>query len=169
MTISIPGNTSFQSYSSSVKRNISTQDLLYSAKQIFETYLINEDKNRNIDISPMAIRELEKKIYEEKQWGYELFENIYQQALYILNIGPYQRFLIKRIKSNVSRKHSLLRFSFGLLLFFIVIGYLFILVFYKSSILIRVLFSYIPLFIALQSISVYINDFDFIIGFMGKR
>ncbi|ORX83474.1 hypothetical protein BCR32DRAFT_266945 [Anaeromyces robustus] len=153
---------------SSIRRNVSAKDLLYSAKQIFESYLDNKDKSKNIDVSPAIIKVLKKKIYEDKLWYYELFEDIYQQALYILNIGPYQRFLIKRIKSNVSRKHSLMRFILGLVLFFIIIGYLFILVFYKSSILIRVLFSYIPLFISLHSVSVYIDDFDFLIGFMGK-
>jgi len=117
----------------------------------------------------MIIKDMEKKIYEKKQWNYEIFEDIYQQALFILNIGPYQRFLIKRIKSNVSRKHSLLRFIFGLLLFFIVIVNLFLLVVYKKSKVLRALLSYIPLFISLHSISVYINDFDFVIGFLGKR
>lgn len=136
---------------------------------MFQTYVNNEDRSKNIEVSPMIIKDMEKKIYEKKQWNYEIFEDIYQQALFILNIGPYQRFLIKRIKSNVSRKHSLLRFIFGLLLFFIVIVNLFLLVVYKKSKVLRALLSYIPLFISLHSISVYINDFDFVIGFLGKR
>lgn len=167
LNISISDN-SFISHSTTTKRNISEKDLLYSAKQIYKTYLVNEDHSKNIDASPTTINELGKKIYEEKQWQYELFEDIYHQALYILNTGPYQRFLIKRIKSNVSRKHSLFRLIFGLILFFIIIGYLFILVFYKSSRMIRALYSYIPLFFSLSSISVYVNDFDFIVGYLGK-
>ncbi|ORX49234.1 hypothetical protein BCR36DRAFT_328249 [Piromyces finnis] len=169
LNISFPGNNdNNSSVKQTIKRNITEKDLLYSAKLLFQTYIVNENHSKNIEVSSDIIKDIERKIYKENQWYYELFEDIYQQALYILNVGPYQRFLIKRIKSNVSRKHSLIRFILGLLLFFIVIVNLFLLVFYKSSRFLRIFLSYIPLFISLHSISVYVNDFDFIIGFLGK-